>query len=65
MTGFFEPGVELGGNVQAGQPLGTVSDLLGDQVVSVQSQESGMVIVLRTFSRVCAGDTLAVILEAM
>jgi len=63
ITGFFEPSVQLGGTVNAGEPLGTVSDILGDNVISARSQETGTVIVLRTFSRVFAGDTLAVILE--
>jgi predicted deacylase len=63
ITGFFEPSVRLGGNVNAGEPLGIVTDSLGDNAITVPSQESGMVIVLRTFSRVYAGDTLAVILE--
>ncbi|MBI2479824.1 MAG: succinylglutamate desuccinylase/aspartoacylase family protein [Planctomycetia bacterium] len=63
ITGFFEPSVRLGGNVEAGQPLGTVTDVLGDHVLAAPSQETGTVIVLRTFSRVHAGDTLAVILE--
>lgn len=63
ITGFFEPSVRLGGNVNAGEPLGIVTDPLGDNAITVPSQESGMVIVLRTFSRVYAGDTLAVILE--
>ena len=63
MTGFFEPSVRLGGEVEAGNPLGTVTDILGDNIVEVASRESGTVIVLRTFSRVHAGDTLAVILE--
>ncbi|HUG71045.1 MAG TPA: M14 family metallopeptidase [Pirellulaceae bacterium] len=63
ITGFFEPRVQLGGTVIAGEPIGTVTDILGDNVISAPSQESGTVIVLRTFSRVYAGDTLAVILE--
>jgi predicted deacylase len=63
ITGFFTPLVELGGDVKAGQPLGTVTNLLGDNVVAAPSRETGTVIVLRTFSRVLAGDTLAVILE--
>ncbi len=63
LTGFFEPLVQLGDRVAAGEPLGTVSDVLGDQVVPVPSQESGIVLVLRTFSRVHAGETVAVVLE--
>lgn len=63
ITGFFEPLVQLGGSVKVGEPLGTVTDILGDNVLAAPSQETGTVIVLRTFSRVHAGDTLAVILE--
>lgn len=65
ITGFFEPSVQLGATVKAGEPLGTVTDILGDSVFTAPSQESGMVIVLRTFSRVRAGDTLAVVLETV
>lgn len=63
ITGFFEPHVELGQSIKAGDALGTVSDVLGDKVITARSQETGTVIVLRTFSRVHARDTLAVILE--
>jgi predicted deacylase len=63
ITGFFTPLVQLGGSVTAGEPLGTVTDILGDNVITAPAQETGIVIVLRTFSRVLAGDTLAVILE--
>jgi predicted deacylase len=63
ITGLFEPSVCLGGTVKAGEPLGTVTDVLGENVITAPSQESGTVIVLRTFARVHAGDTLAVILE--
>lgn len=64
VAGFFEPQVELGQHIDAGQPLGTISDILGDHVVSVPARESGLVLVLRTFSRVQPGDALAVILES-
>ncbi len=63
ITGFFAPSVQLGDTISVGESLGTVTDLLGDNVVMTPSQEAGTVIVLRTFSRVHAGDTLAVILE--
>ena len=63
ITGLFEPVVELGGRVEAGQPLGVVSDILGENAVSVPSNESGIVICLRTFSRVFKDDALAVVLE--
>lgn len=62
-TGLFEPHVELGGRVEAGQPLGIVSDVLGDSVITVPANESGIVLTLRIFSRVMEGDTLAVVVE--
>lgn len=62
-TGFFEPAVKLGQRIAAGDPLGDVCDVLGTQRITVPSRESGVVIVLRTFSRVFEGDALAVILE--
>lgn len=62
-TGFFEPAVQLGQRIAAGDSLGEVSDVLGETRTVVPSQESGVVIVLRTFSRVFEGDALAVILE--
>ena len=63
MTGFFEPAVELGASVKLGDLLGTVTDVLGETTMSVMSDEAGTVLVLRTFSRVFAGDSLAVIVE--
>ena len=62
-TGFFEPSVTLGQKVSAGDPLGTITDILGTEVSTVRSQQSGIVLVLRTFSRVLQGETLGVILE--
>lgn len=63
VTGFFEPQVKLGDRIRAGQPLGTIADVLGENVVSVPSHETGLVIVLRTFSRIHQGDPVAVVLE--
>ncbi|WP_164103886.1 succinylglutamate desuccinylase/aspartoacylase family protein [Candidatus Laterigemmans baculatus] len=63
MDGFFEPQLRLGDRIEAGQPLGTIADVLGENVVTVNAHESGTVIVLRTFSRVRQGDSLAVVLE--
>lgn len=61
--GFFEPAVELGQPVIAGEPLGTVMDLLGERPVEVAANHSGQVIVLHTFARVSAGESLGVVLE--
>jgi predicted deacylase len=62
-AGFFETTVQLGQHVRAGDLLGTVSDLLGQDVKPIHSQQNGMVILLRTFSRVLEGDCLAVVIE--
>jgi uncharacterized protein len=62
-SGFFEPAVRLGQRVASGDMLGTVCDALGSRHEAVWSQQSGMVLMLRTFPRVAEGDSLAVILE--
>ena len=62
-TGFFESHVKLGARVRIGQPLGTITDVVGENVVTVPSGEAGTVIVLRTFPRVRQGETVAVVLE--
>lgn len=63
LDGFFEPSVRLGQKIQQGEPLGTVSDVLGTQAVTVPAAHSGIVLVLHTFSHVAEGDSLGVILE--
>ncbi len=62
MDGCFEPASGLGDHVEKGQPLGHVLDLLGDTSLPVPAEESGRVIVLRTFPRVRKGDSVGVIL---
>jgi predicted deacylase len=64
LTGFFEPAVRLGDRVQPGDALGTVCDELGQRVETVRATQSGLVLLLTTFSRVKEGDSLAVILES-
>jgi len=61
--GCFESAVELGQEVVAGQCLGDVVDALGREQHAVRAAETGHVLVLRTFSSVRKGDSLAVILE--
>jgi predicted deacylase len=63
ITGFFEPAVELGQFVECGRPLGTVSDTCGDRIETVDTQEQGIVLVLRTFSRVLEGESLGVVVD--
>jgi predicted deacylase len=61
--GFFEPTVELGQCVREGDRLGTVSDVLGQHVESIRAAHSGIVLVLHTFARVDADESVTVILE--
>lgn len=63
IEGFYEPAVALGDAIRVGDLLGTVTDTLGDKVVEIRSQQDGIVLVLRTFSRIGAGESCGVILE--
>ncbi len=63
MAGFFEPAVEVGALVKKGQLLGTVCSQLGDVVREIPAETDGKVLVLRTFPRVRAGETLGVVVE--
>ncbi len=62
-AGYFEPSVQLGGVIDEGELLGTLSDPLGDETIEVRSGQRGRVIVLRTFPRVDKGDALAVVID--
>lgn len=63
VAGYFAPAVALGDAVSAGDLLGTVCDPLGDKVVEVRSQQTGIVLVQRTFSRINEGESVGVVLE--
>ena len=63
MTGFFEPAVELGKRIESGELIGTVTDLLGTTSREIRSRQTGIVLVLRSFSRVVEGESVGVILE--
>jgi predicted deacylase len=62
MDGCFEPAVALGDKVEKGQPLGHVLDFTGEVGLPVNAEESGRLIVQRTFPRVRKGDSVGVIL---
>ncbi len=62
VTGFFEAAVSLGDPVVVGDLLGTVVGYDDGETRSVLAVEAGMVIGLRTFSRVTKGDFVAVIM---
>lgn len=63
MTGFFEPAVAVGDSVQTGDRLGTVFDPVGSVRESILAQQTGIILTLRTFPRVHAGESVGVILE--
>ncbi len=65
MTGFFEPAVHLGDSIVKGDLFGTVSDVLGHDMRTVPAEQSGIVLTLRTFTRVLEGDSLGVIVETV
>lgn len=63
ITGYFETGVKLGDTVRAGDPLGTVHPLDGGQPSVIAATQSGIALVLRTFPRVRAGESVGVVME--
>lgn len=62
IDGCFEPSFALGDSVVKGQPVGRVLDLTGEIDRPVPAEETGRLIVLRTFPRVRAGDSVTVII---
>ncbi len=63
MTGFFEPAIKLGDSISNGQLIGTVTDPLSNDVREIRAEQTGIVLVLRTFPRDMENDSVAVILE--
>ena len=63
ITGLFEPCVSLGDHVVAGQKIGIVRHWNSLVEHRIESQKSGILIVLRTFPRVRQGESLGVIVE--
>lgn len=61
--GFFAPTVAVQEKVQAGQCLGVIRDPLGHEVHQVTAPHAGLVVFLRTYPRVHAGDPMCTILR--
>jgi predicted deacylase len=61
--GFFEPAVNVMDRVHKGQMLGNIRDPLGQALHVVESPHAGLVVFLRTFPRVHAGEPVCTILE--
>jgi predicted deacylase len=56
-SGFFEPAVELGERVVAGQLWGRVLDPFGTTIGEVSAAESGLALFLRAVAAVSAGES--------
>lgn len=63
LGGFFHAGVTVWDRVEAGQPIGVIRDGFGQARQTVRAGCSGLIVFLRTFPRVLAGDALCTILE--
>lgn len=63
IDGLFTAAVALRDTVQIGDVLGTVTDVLGETKHEIAALQNGIVLTLRTLTRVHEGDCLAVILE--
>jgi len=62
-SGYFETALKPGDRVYAGDLLGTVFPLDDAEPQPIRSTQTGIVLVLRTFPRVLAGESVGVILE--
>ncbi|QDU81120.1 Succinylglutamate desuccinylase / Aspartoacylase family protein [Polystyrenella longa] len=62
-AGLWTPEVELGSYVEKGERLGTIASADGKQQSEVVANQTGLVLVLRTFCYVAQEEFLAVILE--
>jgi predicted deacylase len=62
-SGYFEPTVQLGAPIHKGELIGTVFALDGSEPSLIRSTQNGIVLVLRTFPRVLAGESVGVVLE--
>lgn len=63
INGFFQPTVTLGQDVKAGDTLGHVCAITGDESYEMKSATDGMVVVLRHVPRVSKGETIGVVAE--
>lgn len=65
VDGFFESHVEIGQKVCAGAILGRVIAMQDDSMHPIASAHAGIVLMLRTFPRVRAGESVGVVLESV
>lgn len=63
LTGIFQPTVQLGQFVEEKQTLGRAYSLVDDSEADILADSAGMVLVLRSFPRVVAGESVGVVLD--
>lgn len=63
VTGYFEPSVKLADQVRRGDIFGRVYPMDGSEPAVIRTTECGIVLVLRTFPRVRAGESVGVVLD--
>lgn len=63
VTGYFEPDVKLGDTIHHRDLIGSVYPVDGSPPELIESTQAGIVIVLRTFPRVRAGESVCVVLD--
>jgi predicted deacylase len=62
-TGYFETALKPGDPIRAGELIGTVYPLDGSTPQALRSVQTGLMLVLRTFPKVLAGESVGVVLE--
>lgn len=62
-TGYFEAALKLGDSIRSGDLIGTVYPLDGSTPDPIRSVQTGILLVMRTFPRVLAGESVGVVLE--
>ena len=64
MTGLFEPACSLGDRIDAGDIIGIVHDPRGEKPsIEIPAEQTGLILVLRSFARVIEGESVGVVLE--
>jgi len=64
MTGLFEQVAPLGDRIEQGAAIGRVFDPITQQTETIHAKQAGILIVIRSFTRVKAGESVGVILES-
>lgn len=62
-TGYFSTSLQPGDEIRSGDVMGVVLPLDQSEPKPIMSEQSGIVLVLRTFPRVQQGDSVGVVLE--